>query len=393
MTRCQQYDNDWELLLLGALDEGEAAAMRAHVESGCPTCRSRWIQATQALAAIGSTLEPVDPPQEVETRLQQKLHEAKSGAPRAEAAALRREPPSAWRHAWAVAALVLFAAGIVLARQYLELRRDLADTRRQLASAVEARPAGDMQPPNQVPDASPPAPIQPPSSPDRREPPAASQDAAQRDRERLRLEERLAQSEAGRLSAEAEAARLTAALVEAQRLAAAQSVPAPSPVPSSSDDQRQRVAALEQTVGQLTSQVRRLEAEARRQSDLTREYASALQAAVDDRATRVMLRPVDAAAGKATAGATVTADGRVLLVARGLPTLPADKCYQLWVIRRDNPAIVSGGVLTVSVQGQSVHTVRVEGVPGQITGLAVTDEPLGGSVQSRGRKLLFGSVN
>jgi hypothetical protein len=63
------------------------------------------------------------------------------------------------------------------------------------------------------------------------------------------------------------------------------------------------------------------------------------------------------------------------------------------VIRRDTPAIVSAGVVGVSGLGQALHSTRVEGAPGQITGFALTDEPLGGSEVSRGRKLLFGSVN
>jgi hypothetical protein len=153
------------------------------------------------------------------------------------------------------------------------------------------------------------------------------------------------------------------------------------------------VAVLQAEVTRLAADVARLDAELQRQTATGRRYAVALQTAIEPRATRLALRPVDPAAGRAVATATVTADGRLVVVARDLPALPPDKCYQLWVIRRDSPLIASAGVVEVTSRGEILHAVRVGTSGGPITGVALTDEPIGGSMESRGRKLLFGSTN
>ncbi len=297
-----------------------------------------------------------------------------------------------------VAAALVLGVGGALAVQNVAMRRDLDAARGQLASgSPEVGPEATATP-VRAPEpaaAAVPAPPSPAASPQ------TLPDVDAWERERQRLESAMAQAEAGRSQAEADVVRLNLALADARRAAqTAASAPAPAPmpapVPAVTADRggaAERVAELQATVIQLTADVRRLEGEARRQAEASRDTLATVQGALDDRATRVTLRAIDPAAGRATANATVTPDGRVLLVARGLPALPPDKCYQLWVIRRDNPTILSAGVVTVSAQGQAIHSARVGGAGGPITGFALTDEPLGGSVESRGRKLLFGSVN
>lgn len=394
MTVCHLYDDDWELLQLGALDAATSEEMREHIRTGCAACAARFAEATHLLGAMGASLGEVEPPAHIEMQLRRRLKATPAPARVLVEPVATTQPVSPRQVLTRVAAALVLVVGGALAVQNVGMRRDLDAAQQQLASVTPA-----VTPPASAARASAPepAPNVAPEPPSRASSPQALPDVEPWRRERQRLESAIAQAEAGRREAEADVARLDLALVEARRTAPAPaSAAAPALVPVVPEDQggaADRLAGLQAIVVQLTTEVRRLEADARRQAEVSREYLAAMQGALDDRATRITLRAIDPAAGRAAASATVTPDGRVLLVARGLPVLPPDKCYQLWVIRRDNPAIMSAGVVTVSGQGQALHSVRVGGAGGPITGFALTDEPLGGSVESRGRKLLFGSVS
>jgi hypothetical protein len=106
---------------------------------------------------------------------------------------------------------------------------------------------------------------------------------------------------------------------------------------------------------------------------------------------QIELRAVDLAAGKAFARVLYSPQGGLLLVADSLPKLDHEKCYQLWVIRKGAPAILSAGLLQTSDDGRGFLLAQPSSDLAQLTGLAITDEPKGGSVSARGHKLLFGS--
>lgn len=363
MTSCNRYDDDWDLLLLGTLDPERSTAMRAHVASGCSGCGERWLEASRLMGALGATAEVLEPPSRVEQRLLQRLLEVSAETvPTPVVRPWRRA--TTWRVASAAAALAILAAGGSLARQNAELRRRLADVERRLASTAAATPpaASAAVPPTAAPVS----------------PAGPGPEVARWEGERAQLEQARSRAESARDAAEAEVVRLGAAQRSESLRSAAEL-----------DAQQRRVEQLQHTVEQLRTQVGRLEA------DLTREaraHAAAMRVALDERSTRVVLRAVDPLAGRATATATLSPEGRLLLAARGLPPLPPNKCYQLWVIQRDGPAIVSGGVVSVSGDGHALYETRVEGQAARVTGFALTDEPLGGSQAARGRKLLFGSV-
>jgi anti-sigma-K factor RskA len=102
----------------------------------------------------------------------------------------------------------------------------------------------------------------------------------------------------------------------------------------------------------------------------------------------IELKPLEPEARQATARAMWSRQGGLLLVARNLPALPGRKCYQLWLIRAKSPAVLSAGLLNIGQDG----TGHLFALPGdeldQVTGFAITDEPEGGSVVAKGRKLL-----
>ena len=108
---------------------------------------------------------------------------------------------------------------------------------------------------------------------------------------------------------------------------------------------------------------------------------------------QIELRKVDAGAGEATAVAFYAPDRGLLVLARSLPSLPGEKCYQLWSIHRAGPAILSAGLLKTDASGAGfLYAPPSQGLR-QLTALAITDEPKGGSVSAKGHKLLFGALN
>ena len=100
------------------------------------------------------------------------------------------------------------------------------------------------------------------------------------------------------------------------------------------------------------------------------------------------------------AGAALEADGRLYvdegdergaLAVAGLPALPPRRAYQLWFIRRDQSR-VSGAVFQVDARGAAALVVTVPGTLGEYVGIAVTEEPAGGSPTPTGRDMLVASL-
>jgi anti-sigma-K factor RskA len=83
---------------------------------------------------------------------------------------------------------------------------------------------------------------------------------------------------------------------------------------------------------------------------------------------------VDPAGGPAAVDAVVTVEGEGFIDGSSLPTLPENRTYQLW-------AIVGDQVISVGIMGNrpEVSAFRVEG---QLAGLAISKEVLGGVVVS-----------
>ncbi|HZT05537.1 MAG TPA: anti-sigma factor [Chloroflexota bacterium] len=76
----------------------------------------------------------------------------------------------------------------------------------------------------------------------------------------------------------------------------------------------------------------------------------------------------------------------VLLVG-GLPNLPKDKCYQLWLIRGDR--WMNGGTFYVENDGKSVVVVKSPMPMASIDTIRVTMEPHGGSAEPRGDRYMW----
>jgi hypothetical protein len=77
---------------------------------------------------------------------------------------------------------------------------------------------------------------------------------------------------------------------------------------------------------------------------------------------------------------------RVLFYAFHLPKLPAGRTYQLWLIRGQSPAIVSGGIFQPDPDGNAVVEFANPSMLRDVRQFAVTDEPSGGSPGPTGRQ-------
>lgn len=111
-----EMENAVAALVLGALDDEEADAVRRHLET-CPTCPGLVVGLRRAVAALPLAVEPVPPPTDLRDRILAAAG-ADMGSP-----AVRARPvlvpvrPSAgrrrglWRPATAAAAVIAFALG------------------------------------------------------------------------------------------------------------------------------------------------------------------------------------------------------------------------------------------------------------------------------------------
>lgn len=75
-----------------------------------------------------------------------------------------------------------------------------------------------------------------------------------------------------------------------------------------------------------------------------------------------------------------------------LPPNPADKSYQLWVIRGDQPAPQPAGVFDASTDGKAQVVMKNLPVDTTIKAIAVTLEPKGGGAAPTGEKYLVGTL-
>ncbi len=105
----------------------------------------------------------------------------------------------------------------------------------------------------------------------------------------------------------------------------------------------------------------------------------------------VPLKGVESAA-HSTVYSLITDKGGVLLVAAGLPVLTGNRQYQLWFLRKEDPKTTDGGLFSVEADGKAVFEVDNPALTAGMTGLAVTEEPQGGSPAPTTTPILTASI-
>jgi anti-sigma-K factor RskA len=101
----------------------------------------------------------------------------------------------------------------------------------------------------------------------------------------------------------------------------------------------------------------------------------------------VTLKGVDSAPS-AVAYSLIAENVKILVVASNLPALKPGQQYQLWLSRRDDPKVVSGGVFAPDEKNRAVIEFSDSELINNISALAVTIEPAGGSSTPTGNRIL-----
>ena len=112
----------------------------------------------------------------------------------------------------------------------------------------------------------------------------------------------------------------------------------------------------------------------KRDADRAMAYAAAISSVVSDPAART----VHGAVTGGGSAAVVVAQGRAVLAASSMPALPADRAYQLWIVRPER--VSSAGLGPAAGQAAGSWTRLVDGVrKGDVVAISV--EPAAGSQQ------------
>ncbi len=377
---------EYVLYSLGVRDDEAAAEIRGHLGESCPVCAAGVRRAAQFNAAMVFVLgqaQLVNPPRRLRARILAAI------APRSSALG-----SFWWRWQGAFAGSLGLAAAIGLGwwlgrepatvrmvqikdpaaearwnserssleQQISQLRGEL--TRREGAAPVTPQPTPVPQPDPRLAEAR------------------SSLETARRFAEaseaRVRqLEEQVRQTE-GQLAA----ARSERQAAENRFAAAARERD------SIRQDLEKQLAAVQSRMRQLEVVNAGFQETLQRERQRSRQSLQLVQFFSSPSIEFVRLRSTQS--GGRSAGHAFVAEGRkVLFYASNLPALPAGRVYQLWLMRDQAPAVVSGGVF--EARDSVVHEFTDSGAIRQVRALAVTDEPAGGSPKPTGRKFLVGT--
>jgi hypothetical protein len=100
----------------------------------------------------------------------------------------------------------------------------------------------------------------------------------------------------------------------------------------------------------------------------------------------VPLRGLESAA-KSAGYALIATNKEIILVASALPNPGPEHDYQLWITRKEDPKLISGGVFSPDDSHRALVRFSGGDLTSEIVSLQVTEEPLGGSDAPSGGKI------
>jgi len=421
-VECAHVEEDWELFVLGSLEEAAQQRMASHVRSGCKECHSRLMEAQIAAGLVAMTAPERQPSLRVERDLLKRIEAGESSGWRSAASAWSW--PRFRMIPWVVATACVLLAGwffwqqrrlgeeLTKAEATIERMRRPGTATGQGAHRVAEVPNGestDSATSTTTSSSAKNAFASNESPADRRA--ARNQDVDNRASGRAEDERKLANDGMGKPFAST-VAELAAQVDELKkenaglRSATAAAEKNEVELQGALSASTARAEALERDleavkissgaanpaeVATLNRQLLESSAEVARLGAATARYAQIENLLQSGSTQQIVLRVVDPAGGKAFARVFYSPQAGLLLLADALPKLDHEKCYQLWVIRKGAPAILSAGLLQTSDDGHGFLFAEPTRELAELTGLAITDEPKGGSISARGHKLLFGA--
>jgi anti-sigma-K factor RskA len=152
------------------------------------------------------------------------------------------------------------------------------------------------------------------------------------------------------------------------------------------ETQATETEAMRQQILRLQAQLNNLQSVAARDTQARAENESLLNILGTPGVRLTPLKGVDAAAGS-VAYALILENHEVIVVASNVPKPDSGRDYQLWLIRKDEPQIVSGGLLNGDDTDRAIVRFSSADLVSGITALNVTEEPAGGSDTPTGPKI------
>jgi anti-sigma-K factor RskA len=383
----------YALYVIGSLDGEDFGKFDRHLRRGCEACRTELAQARELWTRFGAAAPAIDPRPELKARIL-------SAALRSMPVAMppRRPALTPW---WQQAAAAVVLLGIGLAAGW--------NLRRPAAVSHVTEPA-------------PPAPVTAPGMEQAeqenrtlrarmgelakalgaqeaqlRESAARSKDASELERTIARLQTEATASAQAVQQAQARIAQTEARNQQLLGQASAAEARAKDA------DQRYQTAENERKLA-LDRESRQRETAAARIRQLEGENEK-FRRVIDDQQRRIQQNTQLAAffaspdlkfyrytgtgnGPSAKAHVVMQSGSKAVFYAFHLPKLPAGRTYQLWLIRGQNPAIVSGGIFQADPDGNAVVQFSDAGMLRDVRQFAVTDEPSGGSPGPTGKQFL-----
>jgi anti-sigma-K factor RskA len=371
---------DWDLFAMGALDERTQREMHEHLLTQCRSCIRSYQEAALVMDALASAAPSAAPSPHIAEALRDRLSSPSPSVVPITQANKRSTPWLPWLAAAACALLALWL-GARVDRASQQLRRLQASS----------QPAAHQLPPVKAPMETQPSQVAP-------EPRNLQATPASVAGEGAKI--RALNAELARIQAEKDAA---VAQLSQVRNDLVRSIEERNTLQTRLADAQQQLHAVDVHTAdahladaQIVSLTRQLETANNTiaEQKATRSWNAQVVAFLQGGESRqIELRKVDAGAGEGTAVAFYAPDRGLIVLAHSLPPLPGEKCYQLWSLHKAGPAILSAGLLRTDASGAGFLYAPPSPSLRQLTALAITDEPKGGSVSATGHKLLFGAVN
>jgi hypothetical protein len=151
-------------------------------------------------------------------------------------------------------------------------------------------------------------------------------------------------------------------------------------------------ARMRRQISELQAEIGQYKAIMERQERALRDNLRVLNSLSTPGAHLFFMKGTGAAAN-CTAYALVVENSKIVLIASNLPKLDQARQFQFWVVRKDEPKMVSAGTFTPGDDNRVVLEFEDPSLISNISLIQVTDEPRGGSSEPTGPKLLFVSLD
>ena len=152
------------------------------------------------------------------------------------------------------------------------------------------------------------------------------------------------------------------------------------------DKAAQQMEAMRTQILRLQAQVDQFESSTDLDRQLLNDNAQLVKALSTPGVRLVPLRGL-ASAAKSTAYALIAGDKEVIFISSALPDPGPGHDFQLWIIRKEEPKLISGGVFSPDDSSRALVRFSAADLTSDIAALEVTEEPLGGSDTPAGVKV------